>query len=305
MSAETGQASPTILFIINPQAGAGKGKRLPRLIDAKLGNSVPYEIFLSKSQRALHEALPALLALESLQRVVVAGGDGTLMTLLPILSAHPHLTVALLPLGTGNLLAQNLHLPTQLEAALNVALYGQVKHLDIGQINAHYFLLNAGVGIDASIMAATRRSHKKRWGALAYLVEGARQFLMTRRAKIRITADGKVMHSTAIGVLCFNVGSELGGGLKVTQNVTPDDGWLHGSILRIEGPLEFFVGLFQVLLRQHGQRRDAVHHFKAKEILIESRPNLKAQADGNLIGETPVTIKLLEQKLRFIVPQER
>jgi diacylglycerol kinase (ATP) len=324
-------AAGSILFVVNPVAGSNSGLDLPSLIAEACGAKQPYVLFIPASVDELREKLPQLLESAHIEKVVIAGGDGTVMDAVPLLlpadvldasqpngnndvrkhtshqqgSAVPSVLrpIGLLPLGTGNLLAQNLGIPTEIHAALQVVLTGKPQAIDVGRINEHLFVLNAGVGIDAEIMAKTERKTKKRWGVFAYVVEGARQVLAPRRAKLNILADGKRIRAKAIGVLCFNVGSQIGGGLHVVPNVEPDDGLLHGSIFRIQGAFDFFLGLFQVLTRKRGQRRDPVQHFLAQHIRIESTPTLKAQADGNVIGETPVTIELLAHKLYFLVPQ--
>lgn len=327
MAAPPQIATGSILFVVNPVAGSNSGLDLPSLIATACGAKQPYVLFIPASVTELREKLPLLLQSVAIEKVVIAGGDGTVMDTVPLLlptdvlaaAGQPGLTaspiqhnasdidspcrpIGLLPLGTGNLLAQNLGIPTDIHAALQVVLHGKPQAIDVGRINDHLFVLNAGVGIDAEIMAKTERKTKKRWGVFAYVVEGARQVLAPRRAKVSILADGKRIRAKAIGVLCFNVGSQIGGGLHVVPNVEPDDGLLHGSIFRIQGAFDFFLGLFQVLIRKRGQRRDPVQHFLARHIRIESTPTLKAQADGNVIGETPVTIELLAHKLYFLIP---
>ena len=312
-------AAGSILFVVNPVAGSHSGLDLPMLIAEACGASQPYILFIPDSVDELRKKLPLLLQSDSIEKVVIAGGDGTVMDTVPIListltptdGAEPlanklhALSIGLLPLGTGNLLAQNLHIPIDIKAALQVTLTGKRQPIDVGRINGHLFVLNAGVGIDAEIMARTEQETKKRWGVFAYVVEGARQVLSSQRAKVSILADGKRIRARAIGVICFNVGSQIGGGLHVVPNVEPDDGLLHGSIFRIQGAFDFFLGLFQVLIRKRGQRRDPVQHFLAQHIRIESTPTLKAQADGNVIGETPVTIELLPYKVCFLIPKDR
>ena len=101
------------------------------------------------------------------------GGDGTVQRCIDAL-AGSNVTIAVLPAGTANLLASNLGIPMDLPGALEVALDGVRRPLDVGVLNGERFAVMAGAGFDAALMQATDRALKDRLGRLAYVWSGAR-----------------------------------------------------------------------------------------------------------------------------------
>jgi diacylglycerol kinase (ATP) len=291
-----------ILFIVNPSAGASRNLDVPSLIKRAMANR-RHEVILPDSPEALVTIIPKFLQqYPELKKVVIAGGDGTVMSTIPVLKDYEHLSIGLLPLGTGNLLAQNLGIPLDMNAALQVVLKGRCQPIDLCRMNEHYFVLNAGAGVDAEIMAKSERFGKEIFGVWAYVLEGARHVLFPKSYKFHIIADGKKIQARGLGVICFNAGSQVGAGVSIAPDVVPDDGYLYGTIFRIQGVFSFLRGFIQVLRNKSGHRRDPVQHFRAKHITISSRPKLCTQADGNVVGETPITLEVLPKQLSFLVP---
>ena len=158
------------------------------------------------------------------QLVVICGGDGTVMACLDAL-AGTDLPVALLPLGTGNLLARNLGVPIQLEDALAVAVDGVDRHIDLGRIADQPFAVMAGIGLDAAMMADTSENLKGIIGWPAYVAGGLRH-LRDPVMRVQLSIDGgPPLRRSARTVLIGNVG-QLQGGLKLLPDAAPDDGLL-------------------------------------------------------------------------------
>src|SRR6478609_5515309 len=145
MNASSTNENDIILFVVNPKSGRFRSSDLKGLLAKKLKNQ-PYEIFESKSAQELKEKLPLKLQNPNLSKVVIAGGDGTIMDTLPFLAERPELKIGIFPLGTGNLLAQNLGIPVDLKEALKTILKNRCQAVDLCRINEKYFILNAGVG---------------------------------------------------------------------------------------------------------------------------------------------------------------
>lgn len=294
-----------VLILVNAKARSASGGALEVLLARRLSkyNNIRYEIFRPQSIETLKEGLAERLSRNNIDKVVIAGGDGTVMETLPVLIEHPEVPVGLIPLGTGNLLAKNLHIPLDVESAIEVILKGKTLPIDLGKIEGHIFVVNAGVGLDAEIIEKTDHRSKKRWGVLAYVLQGTFLVGLARQAKIRIEADGQVIRTKAMGVMISNAGRDIGAGVCLAPDADATDGLLHGSILRIQGVANLMSGVFQLLSGRKGCRKDAIPYFKAHKVHIDAKPALKAQADGNVIGETPVTIEIAPQKLKMLVPQ--
>jgi diacylglycerol kinase family enzyme len=131
-----------------------------------IAEGTTYELFFPESVQHLREVLTLKLS-EGLGRVVACGGDGTITDVLDVLVNYPDVPLAIVPLGTGNLLARNLDIPLDLKEAVAVAVSGRIREIDLGRVNGQVFVLNVSAGLDAEIMAQTDTTLKKRWGLLA------------------------------------------------------------------------------------------------------------------------------------------
>ena len=158
------------------------------------------------------------------QLVVICGGDGTIMACLGALSGTD-VPVALLPLGTGNLLARNLGVPIELDDALAVAVDGEDRRIDLGRVGDQPFAVMAGIGFDAAMMADASEGMKQLAGWPAYVVSGLRHLRdPVMRVQLRIDG-GPPLRRSARTVLVGNVG-RLQGGLELLPDAAADDGLL-------------------------------------------------------------------------------
>src|SRR5262245_36988962 len=167
--------------------------------------------------------------------VLVLGGDGTARLVAePLLGTG--VPLGLLPAGTGNLLARNLRIPpNSLEAALAVAVGGHRWTIDVGQAEIdvsgedetptrHTFLVMAGLGFDAEVMASVTPTLKERVGWLAYVLVGMRN-LRGRRTRVGIRLDdGEQITLRVRSVIVGNCG-ELIGGVQLMPDEGVDEGW--------------------------------------------------------------------------------
>ncbi|MGW2615094.1 diacylglycerol kinase family protein [Streptomyces sp. NPDC001500] len=170
--------------------------------------------------------------------VVVCGGDGTLRAAADAL-AGSDVPLALVPCGTGNLLARNLGLPLSPTAALDAALRGSPRRIDLGRIEgdglaATHFAAMSGAGLDAAIMEHTDDRAKSVLGWPAYVLAGVGA-LRTPRMRLTVRLDdAPALHRTARMVLIGNVGT-VQGGTTLLPAARPDDGRLDLLILDPRG----------------------------------------------------------------------
>jgi diacylglycerol kinase (ATP) len=165
--------------------------------------------------------------------IFVWGGDGMVQRCVDTL-AGTDATLAILPAGTANLLATNLGIPKDLDAAVDVGLHGARRRLDTGTVNDEHFAVMAGAGFDALMIRDAPRKMKDRVGKLAYLWTGARN-LGASRVKMRIKVDGaKWFDGKASCVLVGNVGKILGG-VTAFEDAEPDDGILELGVVTASG----------------------------------------------------------------------
>jgi diacylglycerol kinase family enzyme len=213
--------------------------------------------------------------------VLSCGGDGTVRAVAHAL-AGSGVPLGLLPAGTGNLLARNLGLPLVTEPALEVALGGDVRKIDLAVLDdGQHFAVMAGMGFDAAMLAATPKALKARIGWPAYLVGIARS-LRERHITVRLALDeGPELRRRVRGLLVGNVG-RLQGGVPLLPDAEPDDGVLDVVALAPRSIRDWLVVLFFVLTRHH--RPDPrLERFRARRVRIRTEREHACQLDGDVL----------------------
>jgi len=215
--------------------------------------------------------------------VLACGGDGTVTAAAAGL-AGTGIPLAVIPLGTGNLLARNLGLPIDLGAALTVALTGRDRQLDAGVANGSLFLTMAGLGLDAKMLASTSEQVKKRLGWGAYLAAGLRHLWDWQMRVCLRTDAGPPLRRRASGVIVGNVG-RLQGGLALLPDAQPDDGRLDLVVLTAWGWIGWLAVTLHVLLRHSGPTFQVVRRTFA-ELRIDTDRAQLWELDGEVMGRT-------------------
>ncbi|XPP27768.1 MAG: diacylglycerol/lipid kinase family protein [Leucobacter sp.] len=180
--------------------------------------------------------------------VMVVGGDGTVRTVVEAVYEH-RIPIALLPSGTGNLLARNLGIPLgDVEACVAIAFAGSIRAIDIGlaeiehedgRRSEHVFLVMAGIGLDAEMAEHTSALAKKHLGWLAYISPIARSVLANRLFHLDYRVDhGRVRSTTAHTIIVGNCGT-LTGNMLLIPNAVVDDGLLDVVMMRPKGRFEW------------------------------------------------------------------
>lgn len=218
-------------------------------------------------------------------RVLVAGGDGTARTVCAAL-AGTGLPVALVPAGTGNLLGRNLGIPLDEDEALDVALDGVTTAIDMIRWTIEGasvpFVVMAGVGLDAQIMRDTSPYLKKIAKAGAYVVAGAQQIRMPA-FRATVTLDGVLVYDgDAVMTLVGNVG-RIQGGVALIPSASPTDGALDLLVATGSGAR----GLLQMITTIGRAGPDApLRRFRGRRVdVVLDRP-VAYQLDGDSEGET-------------------
>jgi YegS/Rv2252/BmrU family lipid kinase len=169
--------------------------------------------------------------------VFVWGGDGMVQRSAGVL-AGSDAALAIVPAGTANLLARNLGIPADVEAAVAVGLAGVRRRLDLGRLNGEPFAVMAGAGFDGAMIAGADGRLKDRLGRLAYVWSGARS-LRREPFGVRIAVDGADWYDgKASCVLVGNVG-RLFGGLEAFDGARPDDGSLELGVVQADGVVQW------------------------------------------------------------------
>ncbi|WP_306215957.1 diacylglycerol/lipid kinase family protein [Actinoplanes sp. RD1] len=232
--------------------------------------------------------------------VFVSGGDGTVMAVVDAL-AGTDVALAVLPAGTGNLLAANLGLSTDAATGVQVAIEGGRRRIDVGVAGDQSFVVMAGMGFDAQMLEGTSEVAKKHVGWIAY-VGGAVKHLRDRPMRVIISLDGKpALHRRPRSVIVGNVG-RLQGGVRLLSEADPADGKLDVAILSPRSLAQWAALGWAVVRRR--ERVPSMETYTAAKVEIRAARPQPRQLDGDLIepGKS-MSIGVRHRALLLCVPQ--
>ena len=239
--------------------------------------------------------------------VVATGGDGTASEVANGL-AGSEVALGMFPIGTTNVWALQMGIPpfwplrqhSLLEAA-KVLAEGHTRRVDLGRVNDRYFLLWAGVGLDAKITEEVEPEAKKRLGALAFVIAGivvAKEFAGT---KVQVTIDGCEAKRRAILIVASNA-QLYAGIMRLAAQARLDDGLLDVLIFKGHGFPATLRHIFSVLTNRH-LRDPQVEYYQTRQVEISAAKPLSVHADDEPFTTTPVKISVVPKALRVVVPQ--
>jgi YegS/Rv2252/BmrU family lipid kinase len=214
--------------------------------------------------------------------VLACGGDGTVAACAEGVTGTG-VTLGIIPLGTGNLLARNLGIPTGLEEALEVALGDEQQPIDAGEVNGTLFVVMAGLGLDARMLSGTSEPLKKRLGWLAYAVAAVRH-LGDRPMRVTISADGGRPRRLRVSALIVGNVGWLRGGLPLLPDARPDDGMLDAVALVARGVTGWLAVAAHILLRRPAHGR--VYRVQFTELQVRLGRDQPWELDGEVMGST-------------------
>jgi len=257
----------------NKTLGGGLPELRRLLTDRGFSQPIWYEV--RKSRKAPAMARKALE--KGADLLLLWGGDGTVQRCIDEVAGSA-VTVAVLPAGTANLLATNLGVPHDLPAAVDIALYGARRRLDVGVVNGERFAVMAGAGFDAIMMQEADGGLKDRFGRLAYVWTGARAS-QTRPVKMSVKVDGTSWFKGRASCLLLGNMGTLSGGLTAFPEARPDDGELEIGVVTAEGPVEWARVLTR-LATGHADRSKLVHSTRGRKVDVKLGRAVPYELDG-------------------------
>jgi YegS/Rv2252/BmrU family lipid kinase len=289
------------LVIVNPTLGADTtGKLREELANHFPRAGIRYEVLETAPGVRTGDVVQARLR-DGINLVVAAGGDGTVAAAIDGLVGNG-VPLGIVPLGTGNLVARELGLPRETgDAVALIAGAPRPRRIDALRINGRSFVLNASVGISAAIMGDTTRGEKQFFGPMAYIGTGIWRVPGFKPQRMEVTIDGLTRTVTAMDVAVLNCGILTRTIYPKGADVRLDDGHLDVLFLRVGGLLDYPRYFLDLLL--HRPATPLAFYIPAeRKVVIRSLTPQAVQADGDIIGHTPVEIDVLPAAVTVLVP---
>ena len=246
------------------------------------------------------QAVAARTTKDQYDRIVVAGGDGTVNEVLNGLDGRD-VPLGIVPLGTANDLARQVGIPLDPLHALDVILTCKPARIDTAELNGRRFLNVSTGGVGAEATAETPDAAKEQLGPFAYAITGVRKLVALEPRRARFTADGLDLE---MRFLLFAVGNgrATGAGTLITPEARLDDGLLDLCIVGAMGRREFTKLLFRVKSGEH-LSHPAVRYLRTREVTIESAAPIAVNVDGEPADARRLAYRVRPGDLRLFVPR--
>ena len=231
--------------------------------------------------------------------LILGGGDGTISGLVDYL-VERNVPLGLLPLGTANSFARSLGLPLDLDEAINIIAAGHRRRIDLGMINDDYFANFAAMGMSPLIAETIPHGLKKWGGRIGYMLWAAVQALRFRPFQLNITdARGRRETLSALEVRIAN--GSYQGGTELVEEAKVDSGEIIVQV--VEGRTQGRLALSWLLSLLRLPHYDTMtREFHARMLQIETDPPLPISIDGEVLAQTPVTVKIAPRIIEVMAP---
>ncbi len=291
-----------MLVIYNPIAGRRRVSRLWRVLDLLVAHGVRLEVV--ETRHAGHAGSVARDAVRGrTDLVVAAGGDGTIAEVASGLQGS-NARLGIIPLGTANVLAHELSLPTNAIGLASVLANGYTVPLwpgiARGRSGSRLFVQMLGIGFDAHVVHRISRPMKRAFGRGAYVLQTLRELPRYDFAPVRLRVDGE---TTVAGSVIIAKGSLYGGPYLLAPEARTDAPGFSVMLFEHAGIAAVLLAGAALPLNLLGRVPGLVHR-RANEIVLLDEAGRPAQADGDSAGTTPLHVSDAQAPLRLMVSRD-
>jgi YegS/Rv2252/BmrU family lipid kinase len=284
-----------VVIILNPTAGNLETVRDWQERVESIARRCPIRI---TSHPGDAEALAKRAAEDGFARIVAAGGDGTVNQVANGI-AGSNCSLGILPMGTVNVFAMELGLPSDdLALCWDVIEAGNIRLVDLPSANQKYFVQLGGIGLDAQAVKETSLAFKRSLGPLSYLISAA-QIAARQPPKLLIRSENASAQEGSF-VLVGN-GRLYGGPFPFFKQAVIDDGLLDVVVFKRLGYLEIIKYLHDVVFSSD-IRVPEIEYFQTRRLSVTSEQDVPVELDGELAGNCPVEFQMHEKAIRVLAP---
>lgn len=286
----------TVVMIANPIAGSARMNKVQSAMDMIARQGLRADLKLT-THRGHAEEIAREASGRNCKMVIACGGDGTINEVINGL-AGTQTPLAIVPMGTANVLAHEIGIPADAESAIKTALTQQARHIALGRVEAQgllrYFSLMCGAGYDAQTVVGVRGALKTLLGKAAYVINGAMVLAKWRPAAIHIKVDGieRICHS-----LIISKARQYAGDFILAPEADIREPLF--TLTLIKGPLRRDIArLMMGLINGTGIRSQGIIQICCSKIEIITPTHM--QIDGDYLCNSQATITAIPNALRLI-----
>jgi YegS/Rv2252/BmrU family lipid kinase len=289
-----------IALIVNPSAGGGRAAKVLPAVEARLlALGLGLEV---DATRDLEHARELAVAAARAGRVVVTlSGDGMLGAVAGALRDVPGAVVGVLPGGRGNDFARVVGIPLDAEAACDVIAGGVARPIDLGLAGEHPYIGVASLGFDSDANRIANEA-PARLGALVYVYGALRALASWKQTGFSLEVDGETVRFSGWGVAMAN-SKAYGGGMFVAPDAELDDGALDVVFLERTSKARFVRKVLPKVFKGEHIHEPSVHVLRGAEVRVEADRPFMVYADGDPVGELPMTFRALPGALQVLLPR--
>ncbi len=271
------------LVILNPAAHSERAQRRRARVESLARGSV----ICATSRSGEAESMARRAAQEGFEKIVAAGGDGTVNEVVNGLA------------GSNAVFATELGLPAHdLDMCWNIIQNANTRLVDLPNANGKYFVQLAGVGLDAQVVKETSSKLRRSFGPLSYLISAA-QIAARQPPRLFIESENASIDEGSF-VLIGN-GRLYGGPFPFFKHALIDDGLFDVVVFKRLGYLEIIKYLQDVIFSSE-IRAPEIEYFQTRRLRVDSDQSVPVELDGELVGNCPVEFGVRERSLRVLVP---
>ena len=294
---------------MNPAAAGGTtGKRWPEIAHRAAQRGLDGDALISERPGQL-TTLAADAVAGGATRLVVVGGDGSVNEVVNGIADAHGVELAVIPRGTGWDFVRTFDIPRNLDAAVDVALTGSVREIDLGAVSYRtwggedarsVFANVASAGISGAIAQRANESSKALGGKVSYYWATLAVFVGWQTGEMRVTVDGESRNGKMIDAVVCN-GRYLGGGMMMCPEAEPDDGVFDVLLIGDVTKRDLLLVLPKTYKGNH-LPHPRLELLRGKVVTVESAEPLPIELDGEQPGTTPARFEVLPRALRLRVP---
>lgn len=266
-----------------------------------------YEImvYATKGKADAHHAVKQYIASQHPDRILCAGGDGTLDEVVSgVMETGEIIPIAYIPAGTMNDFGHTLGVPKGILQAARFGVYGKPTLCDVGRVNGTYFTYSVSFGLFTDVAYGTPQSFKNIFGRLAYILTGISKLPQVRSYQIHVEYEGGIIEESVLLGMVSNSNSV--GGFKglLGNDVILDDGLYEMILIKQPKKLSDLTNIINDLL-QHKYDEEFIRYEKIKEAKFTSKVPLQWAIDGEFGGEYEVAeVEILRRAVSYIRNEE-